>query len=118
MSETPMPFDQWAILELMGHVRLAGRVTEEEHFGAKVGRIDVPGDGDTYTTQWFSGASIYRLTATTEAIARQLAKGTRPAPVQAWELPLLRPPRPPNMPEEIPDMDEYDAEHELDEDDD
>jgi hypothetical protein len=35
-------FDSWAILELMGHVRMAGRVTEEERFGAKMGRIDVP----------------------------------------------------------------------------
>lgn len=31
----------WAIVELMGHVRLAGYVTEEERFGAKLGRIDI-----------------------------------------------------------------------------
>jgi RecJ-like exonuclease len=32
----------WAVVELMGHVRMAGLVTEEEHFGSKVGRIDIP----------------------------------------------------------------------------
>lgn len=34
--------DSWAIVELMGHVRMAGRVSEEERFGAKLGRIDIP----------------------------------------------------------------------------
>lgn len=79
-------FDQWAILELMGHVRLAGRVTEEEHFGAKLGRIDIP-NGDGFTTQYFSGGSIYRLTPTTEEIARGVAARNQPEPVHRWELP-------------------------------
>lgn len=35
-------FDSWCVLELLGHRRLAGRVTEEERFGVKLGRIDVP----------------------------------------------------------------------------
>lgn len=83
MSDT---FEQWAILELMGHVRLAGKVTEEEHFGAKLGRIDIP-DADGFTTQWFSGGSIYRLTPTTEAIARGVALRNQPEPVHRWELP-------------------------------
>jgi hypothetical protein len=34
--------ESWAIVELMGHVRLAGRLTEEERFGAKMGRLDIP----------------------------------------------------------------------------
>lgn len=34
----------WAIVELMGHVRLAGRLSEEEKFGAKMGRLDIPAD--------------------------------------------------------------------------
>lgn len=80
-------FEQWAILELMGHVRLAGKVTEEEHFGAKLGRIDIP-NGDGFTTQWFSGGSIYRLTPTTEEIARGVALRNQPEPVHRWELPL------------------------------
>jgi hypothetical protein len=79
-------FEQWAILELMGHVRLAGKVTEEEHFGAKLGRIDIP-NSDGFTTQWFSGGSIYRLTPTTEDIARGVALRNQPEPVHRWELP-------------------------------
>ncbi len=34
--------EQWAIVELMGHVKIAGRISEEEKFGGKLGRIDVP----------------------------------------------------------------------------
>lgn len=82
-------FGVWAILELMGHVKLAGYVTEEELFGTKVGRIDIPGDenGEGAVTQYFGGQSIYRLTPVTEETARAFAEGHRPRPVQRWELP-------------------------------
>lgn len=79
-------FDSWAIVELMGHVRMAGRVTEEERFGSKVGRVDIPKD-DGFTTVYFTAASIYRLTATTEELARAAAKGNQPKPVYQYELP-------------------------------
>jgi hypothetical protein len=79
-------FEQWAIVELMGHVKIAGRVTEEERFGAKLGRVDIP-NGDTFVTQYFNGSSLYRLTPTTEEIARSVAKSNQPSPVYRWELP-------------------------------
>lgn len=37
------PFEGWAILELMGHRRLAGYVREVELAGAGLLRLDVPG---------------------------------------------------------------------------
>jgi hypothetical protein len=79
-------FDNWAVLELMGHVRMAGRVTEEERFGCKMGRIDVP-IGDGFTTVYFGGSSVYRMTPTTEELARAVARGSQPEPVHRWELP-------------------------------
>jgi len=72
-------FAGWAIVELMGHVRLAGYVTEEEHFGTKLGRIDVH-SGEQVVTQFFGGNSVYRVTPTTEEVARRIAEPTR-APV-------------------------------------
>lgn len=83
-------FDSWAIVELMGHVRMAGRVTEEERFGGKVGRVDVP-DGDGFITVYFNGSSLYRLTAVSEEVARAAAKQNRPEPVHQWELPKPTP---------------------------
>lgn len=80
----------WAIVELMGHVKMAGRVTEEEHFGTKMGRIDIPSpDGEGFVTQWFGGASIYRVTPISEHAARVFAANNRPQPIHRWEL-LLR----------------------------
>ena len=34
--------EAWAIVELMGHIKICGRLTEEEKFGAKMGRLDIP----------------------------------------------------------------------------
>jgi len=44
MTDKGKPFEGWAILELMGHRRLAGRLTEALVAGAAFIRIDVPGD--------------------------------------------------------------------------
>ena len=90
MTETEKQFGEWCILELMGHVRMAGFVTEEERFGVKMGRIEIP-DGEKSTTVWFSGGSVYRCTPTTEEISRHVAASHKPAPVQRWELPDKEP---------------------------
>jgi hypothetical protein len=86
----------WAVLELMGHRRLGGKVTEEEHFGAKMCRIDIPsrenticGPKDVWTTQYYGGGSIYCLTPCSEDAARIAARMSRPEPVHPWELPAL-----------------------------
>jgi hypothetical protein len=83
------PLDCYAILELMGHVRLAGKITEEQHFGRNLGRIDIPQEDGTFLTQFFSGDSIYRLTPCTEETARIIAKTSNSAPVKPWDLPKL-----------------------------
>jgi hypothetical protein len=81
-------FEGWAILELMGHRRLAGYVREVEIAGAGLLRIDVPGAGaEPIATQFYSPASLYCLTPTTEEMARAVAKRSRPEPVHRWELP-------------------------------
>jgi hypothetical protein len=93
------PFAGWAILELMGHRRLAGYVREVELAGAGVLRLDVPDptlqgvpvdplDPQHWTaTQFYSPAALYCLTPTTEDVARKVAAGSDPAPVKRWELP-------------------------------
>lgn len=86
MTDQAHRFKQWCILELLGHVRLAGLVTEEDLFGSKIGRIDIPSpDGQGFVTQYFSSGAIYRLTPTTEEIAHAVAR-VAPAPISRWEL--------------------------------
>ena len=77
----------WARVELMGHLTLAGRLTEEERFGSKLGRVDIPQEDGTFCTQYFGGASVYRITVISEAVARHLAKTQVAPPVSPWDFP-------------------------------
>ena len=94
-------FEGWAILELMGHRRLAGWVSEQTIAGAAFIRLDVADEGDpgsTYdpyqqsyvATQFYSPQALYCLTPTTKDVALAVAKFNKPAPVQRWELPAAQ----------------------------
>ena len=64
----------WALVEVMGHRRLAGHVSEVVIAGAPMLRVDVPGkdaDSPTKATQFYGGASIFCLI--TEEAARKEA---------------------------------------------
>jgi hypothetical protein len=86
-------YQGWAILELMGHRRLAGYVQEQEIAGAAFLRLDVPDDdapdAGPVMTQFYSAAAVYCLTPCTEQLARDVAKMGRPQPVRPWELPSV-----------------------------
>ena len=90
MTQDNDNFDDWAIVELMGHRKLAGRVSEEQHFGVVLMRIDVP-KNDTMITQFYGGSSIYCITPTTEEIVRAFAAKTQPKPIYTYELDLALP---------------------------
>ena len=114
MTTTDEPaFEGWAILELMGRRRLAGRLSEATIGGAKLIRIDIPlPTGEV--TQFYGGSAVYCITPTTEEIARRAAARLEsPAPVSAWEL-RERTPALPVVPIEQPG-DDY---REIDDDDD
>ena len=95
-------FGTWAILELMGHVKLAGFITEEELFGGKMGRIDIPVENDKNITQYFGGHTVYRLTPVTEQVVRAFAARNQPRPVYVYELQL------PALAKPLDDLDEKD----------
>lgn len=80
-------FEGWVILELMGHRRLAGYLTEQTIGGASFLHIDVPGGlGIPVATQFYTGAAVYCITPTTEDLARKVALNSQPAPVTKWDL--------------------------------
>jgi hypothetical protein len=89
-------FAGWAIVELMGHRRLAGFVTEAEIAGGKMLRLDVPAAPPAAggITQFYAVGALYALTPTTEEIARGVAAHAIPAPVQRFELPAAKNPHP------------------------
>lgn len=56
----------WALVELMGHTRIAGLVTEVEFGGAKMIRVDVP-EVEEGASRW-GGASNRRIPAYTRIV--------------------------------------------------
>jgi hypothetical protein len=83
-------FAEWCIVEMLGHRRLAGFLSEQEIAGAGFLRLEIPApEGGFAATQFIAPASIYCITPTSEATARAFAVGNQPAPVQRWELNAL-----------------------------
>lgn len=62
---------EWMVVEVMGHRKHAGRTREEERFGAKFLRVDVPNKGDPgvhgWTTHYYPPASLFGFTPAEEA---------------------------------------------------
>lgn len=87
-QQTPAePVTVWAIVELKGHLRVAGKLTEVERFGSKLGRIDIPMPDGSFVTKEFHGSSLYAITYVDEAAARAVAARNSVEPVHSWELP-------------------------------
>lgn len=76
-----------ALVEIMGHQRFAGYVTEQTVAGASLVRVDVP---ETPTSPPFSklfgGAAIYAMTPCDERTAQIMAERWDQRPIQEWEL--------------------------------
>jgi len=69
------PFSEWCVVEIMGHQRYWGRVTEQTLGGASFIRVDVPNsDGGIAYSKIFGASSIYCITPCTEAIARAMSR--------------------------------------------
>ncbi|MGR9088665.1 MAG: hypothetical protein ACU841_16570 [Gammaproteobacteria bacterium] len=110
MSDTDNKFEAWGILELFGHLRLAGLITEQTIGSGAMIRIDIPAIGELPAyTRYFGNAAVYGITPTSESIARALAERLRAQPIQHYELPQI--------PDRVPDAqdDDYDQ-FELDDD--
>ena len=99
------PFEGWAIVELMGHRRLAGHVTEAEQFGTAMLRLDIYDTkaGEAVVTQFYGGSAVYCITPTTEEIARKIGERSAPAPVSRYELEPAKPEGDHDPDEDLPD---------------
>jgi hypothetical protein len=80
-------FDQWAIVDVMGHQRFVGRVTEQVIAGTGFVRIDVPETPKAHAwTKLVGTASIYAITPITEEIARDMAEKRNDSPISLYDL--------------------------------
>lgn len=78
-----LPEGQYAIVELMGHTTLVGRVTEIERFGTKMLGIEPIFAGQLLPVVLQGGAAIYRLTM----VSPETAWKRQHKPEQIWRLP-------------------------------
>ena len=87
MADEQAPAEQWAIVELMGHVKLAGWVSVDNTFGAALLRVDVPDSPDAPGfTKCVSPSALYAVTPVSEQIARGLAARLQAKPFDTYEL--------------------------------
>lgn len=86
MTETTEAFAEWVVIELMGHRRLAGHLTEVQIGSEGFLRLDIyPGDvvGPS-VTQFYRPGAVYCITPTTEEVARSVATQSMPVPVSPF----------------------------------
>jgi hypothetical protein len=82
-------FEQFAIVELMGRVVVAGLVSEQVIGGQSFVRVDVPAtEAQPAFTKFFGSGAIYCITPCDEATAKAAVEGLRSKPIDVWKLNL------------------------------
>lgn len=77
--------DCWALLEIFGHTKVAGRVSTRKVGVNVMIQVDVPNDGDGLShSQLFGPSAIFSITPTSESWCRRWAKAAK-----AYERPVL-----------------------------
>ncbi len=79
---------QPAIVQVKGHVTLAGWVTEESHFGTEMCRVDVPSVSDVEGfTIFYEGQTLYSVTPCDKVTMLEAVRRFRPRPIAVYVLP-------------------------------
>ncbi len=80
-------FKTWAIIELMGHQKIAGLCTEESIAGSNMLRVDVPEtECNVPFTRYLGGSAIYAINPCDEATAVAAVRAYRLAPAIPFSL--------------------------------
>lgn len=86
-------FEQWAIVELMGHQKMSGLVTEQNIAGKGFIRVDVYDEAgeSVMLTRFINPDSIYAINPVERSIALAMTARTH-RPVQEYEVRSILPP--------------------------
>ena len=123
MEATSKPFDEWCLLEIMGHQKYAGRVSETVIAGQAFIRIDIPerknGLGVMVPgfTKMFGPGSVYSITPVAEDIARGMASQLETTAINIYDLPdewreKLKAPRQLGLPMQV-DLDDDEVDDDI-----
>lgn len=80
-TTAPLPDGEYAIVELLGHTTLIGRIDEVDRFGTRMLQIEPIFAGKLLGPVFQGGGSIYRLTPCSAEVAA--SKGA----TSEWQLP-------------------------------
>lgn len=81
--------EMWALVELFGHNRICGKVTEAELGGGSLIRVDVPAVKDKQPiTKYYNVKAIYGITPVDEATALRMAESIDAAPISSYSIDL------------------------------
>lgn len=78
MTGTQQSFQAWAVVELFGRQRVAGRISEQAIGGETFIRVDIPKPDGTEYTRLFGKGAIYCINLCEEATARAYASHITP----------------------------------------
>jgi hypothetical protein len=77
----------WAVVELFGHNKIAGRCTEQNIAGTNMLRVDVPEvENQQAFTRFLSSGAIYAINPVSEEVARAVAESLQIVPISVWEV--------------------------------
>lgn len=83
-SET---INMWCLIELFGHQKIAGHVTEQNIAGVNMLRVQVPATETTPEfTKFYGGAAIYAINPIDEVSAIALVNQLKVSPVVPWSI--------------------------------
>lgn len=87
MEKLHEQFDQWAVVELMGRQRIAGKVTERVIAGSGFLQVDVPETKhNPKFTRFIAPGSLYAINPVDEQSARLYAENLQVKPIDAWDI--------------------------------
>ena len=91
LEAKPDKLEAWAIVELFGHTRIAGHVSEFVVGGMSFVRVDVPEVGDVQGfTKLYGPSAIYSITFVDEETAVHVTEVTAPQPITIYKLQTQR----------------------------
>ena len=80
-------FETWGIIELFGHQKMAGLISEQVLGGASMIRIDVPEtENQPSFSRLLNVSAIYAINPTDEATAKAMAGRFDKKPIETWDI--------------------------------
>lgn len=84
---TETKFEQWCVIGLFGHQKLAGRVSELNLAGGNFLQVDVPETTHSPAfTRIINPSAVYDINPVTEDVAKMYAENLQVKPIETWDI--------------------------------